>query len=126
MIPTFVKSYAAAAVILGFRFVKFAAPTADTSVTTSAAATDAIIGVSDAMGAPVGQQCDIHLAGLVSIQLGGPVSAGDPITSDDEGCAVLAEADAGSTVWVAGIAHAPGVAGDIIDAWLAPSLIVSA
>ena len=126
MNPAFIKSYAAAALIAGCRFIKFAAPTTGTTVAASALNTDPIIGVSDAMGAGPGMQCDVHLAGLVSVQLGGPVSAGDPVTSDAEGRAVLAVSAAATSVRVAGIAHAPGVAGDIINVWLAPSLIVRA
>lgn len=126
MIPMFIKSYAAATTILGARFAAFASGDTDTSVATATAATDPIIGVSDAMGAEEGDQLDIHLAGLVPITLGGAVEAGQPLTSDAEGCAVAATAVAGSTVHVAGFAHAPGEAGDIIDMWLAPGVIVTA
>ena len=123
MIPAFVKSYEASAAITGRRIVKFSDVSASTKVALAAAATDPAIGVSDAMGADAGGQCDVHLAGLVSVELGGTVTAGQPLMADAQGRAIAATATAATTRRVIGIAHAPGVIGDIIDVWLTPSLL---
>ena len=123
MIHGFIKSYAAAAAILGNRIVAFAVPAAGTSVQMTTTALEPAIGVSDQMGAADGAQCDIHLSGLASVELGGTVLAGQPLMSDATGRAIAAVGAAASTRRVIGIAHAPGVVGDIIDVWLAPSLL---
>lgn len=123
MIPTFIKSYEASADIAGYRFVSFSDTAASSKVAQAAANTAPIIGVSDALPAKIGQQCDIHLAGLAPVMLGGTVTAGAPLTADADGKAIAAVAAASTTVRIAGFAHQPGVAGDIIDVWLAPGLL---
>lgn len=123
MIPTFIRAYVAAAAIAGYRIVAFAAPGADSTITTAAANTDALLGVSDAMGADAGGMCDVHRGGLVSVQYGGPVNAGDPLTSDANGKAIVAVPAAGSTLRIIGYADAPGVADDIADVFFAPGLL---
>lgn len=123
MIPMFIKSYQAATVIAAYRIVGFADGAADTTVEMTSANTDAAIGMADEMGADIGGQCDIHLAGLALVELGATVAAGQPLMSDATGRAIPAVAAASSTRHVIGIAHAPGVVGDIIDVWLAPSLL---
>lgn len=123
MIPHFTRAYRAAAIIAGMRFVAFAAPALSQDIEVASGETDPILGVSDRMGAPEGGMCDVHRSGLVSIELAGPVSAGDPLTAAVDGRAVLAEAAPGETIRVGGFADQPGVAGDIIDAWLAPALL---
>ncbi len=123
MIPTFIRSYEAAADVEGNRFVKPAAPSTNKTVTTAAAATDTITGVSDRLGASTGNMLDVHKGGLVAIQLGGTVTAGAPLTSDANGKAVAAAAASGSTVRVAGYADEPGVADDIILMEWAPGLL---
>lgn len=123
MIPQFTKSYAASAVITAYRIVCFSDAAASTKVAMATTNLVPAIGVSDEMGAAVGDQCDIHLAGLASVELGAAVTAGQPLMSDATGRAIPAVAAAASTRRVIGLAHAPGVAGDIIDVWLAPSLL---
>lgn len=123
MIQGFIKSYEASANIAGRRIVVFSEVSTTTRIAQAAANTTPAIGVSDAMGAVAGQQCDVHLSGLASVELGATVTAGQPLMSDANGRAVPAVAAAASTRRVIGIAHAPGVSGDIIDVWLAPSLL---
>lgn len=123
MIPTFTKSYEAAAAVAGYQIVKFADAANNNTVVAGAANTDALMGVSDAMGADQGGMLDVHRGGLVSVELGGAVSAGDPLTSDADGKAVAAAAVAGATVRTIGTADEPGVAGDIIDVFFAPALL---
>jgi hypothetical protein len=123
MIPHFVKSYEASAAITGFRIVRFSDAAASSKVAMATANTEAAIGVADQMGADLGGQCDIHLAGLASVELGATVQAGQPLMSDASGRAIPAVAAAASTRRVIGFAHGPGVLGDIIDVWLAPCLL---
>ncbi|MDZ4095470.1 MAG: capsid cement protein [Paracoccaceae bacterium] len=123
MIPSFTKSYEASAAILGNRIVRFSDVAASTRIAMAAVNTDPAIGVSDRLGAEIGDQCDIHVAGLASVELGAAVTAGAPLMSDASGRAIPAIAAAASTRRVIGFAHAPGVIGDIIDVWLAPGLL---
>lgn len=123
MIPTFTKSYVALTAVAGRRIVAFAAPTTNASVEQADAATVTAIGISDTLGAGAGQMLDVHRAGLVEVELGGTVAAGDPLTSNADGKAIKAVAATGSTIWIAGYADAPGVAGDYIDCFAAPSVL---
>lgn len=123
MIPTLIRSYLAAAAIEGFRIVKFSAPAASRDVITATANDEPFAGTSDRMGASLGGMCDVVRSGFGCVQLGGAVSAGDPLTSDDEGKAVKAVPAAGETISIVGYADAPGVADDIIDYLVAPGLL---
>jgi len=123
VIPTFIRAYAATSVILGSRIVAFATPAASQGITHATGPEDPLFGVSDRMGAPEGGMCDVHRGGLVSVELGGTVAAGDPLTSDATGRAVKAEAAGGETIRIVGWADEPGVEGDIVDAFLAVSLL---
>lgn len=109
-----IKSFAAAAVVAGYRFVKFAAPTVDRSVAQATAATSPLAGVSDSMGAAVGGMADVIQVGLGELRLGGAVAAGDPLTSDADGRGIKCVPAAGETRVYGAIAQAPGVADDII------------
>lgn len=123
MIPTFTRSYEASAAVAGYRIVKFSDAASSSKVAHAAANTDPLMGVSDAMGADIGGMADVHRGGLVSVQLGGAVNAGDPLTSDANGKAIAAAAAVATTVRIIGYADAPGVADDIIDAFLAPGIL---
>ena len=89
---------------------------ADTNIAAS-------LGVSDAMGADLGGMCDVHRDGLISVELGGTVTAGAPLTSDADGKAIAAVAAGGTTLRIIGFADEPGIAGDVIDAFLSPALL---
>jgi hypothetical protein len=123
MIPTFIRSHEASADVEPFRIAKFSDIAASKKVAHSAANTDPIMGVFDRMGGKPGGMADVVRAGLASIRLGGPVQAGDPLTSDANGKAVKCVAAAGQTRRIVGFAEEPGVADDIIDAWIAPGLL---
>lgn len=126
MIPTFTRSYQAAADIAGHRIVKFAVPASGATVTTAAAGADPVMGVSDSLGADAGGMLDVHQGGLVPVQLGGTVEAGDPLMADAEGKAIDATAAAAAgaaTVRIVGYANEPGVAGDIIAVLFAPTIL---
>ncbi|MEL7113986.1 MAG: capsid cement protein [Pseudomonadota bacterium] len=123
MIPKLIISFEAAALIEGYRILAFANAGADTTVSHAAANTDAFAGVSDKMGAAVGGMCDVHRAGIGEVQLGGAVSAGDPLTADANGKAIVAAPAAATVVRIIGFADAPGVADDIISFLHAPGVI---
>lgn len=123
MIPTFTKSFEASADILGNRIVAFSDVAASSKVATAASATAPAVGISDSMGSTTGGMCDVHLAGIYPVKLGGTVTAGAPLMADATGAAIAASATAAATRRVIGFAIEPGVSGDIVDVWLAPSLL---
>lgn len=123
MIPTFTRAFEASAAIGGNRIVAFSDVAASSKIALANSATAPSFGVSDTMGAALGDMCDVHMAGLASVVLGGTVTAGAPLMADANGAAIVATAAAASTRRVIGFAIQPGVAGDIIDAWLMPSLL---
>ncbi|WP_153769234.1 capsid cement protein [Labrenzia sp. CE80] len=122
MIPTFIRSHETTAEVEPFRIVAFSDVASSRMAATAAADTDPVIGVSDKMGAPLGGMVDVIRAGLGAVQLGAAVSAGDPLTSDASGKAIVCVAAAGETRRIIGFAEEPGVADDIIDAWIQPGL----
>lgn len=123
MIPAFTRAYEASADIAGLRIVAFSDVGASSKIAQAASSTAPSFGVSDAMGADLGGMCDVHLAGLVSVELGATVTAGAPLMADASGRAITAVGAAATTRRVIGFANEPGVVGDIIDAWLALSLL---
>lgn len=123
MIPLFIRAFEASAAIGGNRIVMFSDTAASSKVAVANSATAPAFGVSDAMGAALGEMCDVHLAGMASVVLGGVVTAGAPLMADANGAAIAATAAAASTRRVIGFATQPGVAGDIIDCWLSQSLL---
>ncbi|WP_288994756.1 capsid cement protein [uncultured Gemmobacter sp.] len=123
MIPTFIRAFEASAAIAGRRIVAFSDAAASSKIAQAATATAPALGVSEAMGAEAGGMCDVVLAGMAAVDLGGTVTAGAPLMADAEGKAIAASAAAATTRRVVGFAIQPGVAGDIIDIWLAPSLL---
>lgn len=112
--------FTAGAAILPRRFVKFSA---DRTVIQATAATDAIIGVSDSLGAAAaGDRVDIYQAGTqLEVVAGGNITRGAEITSDANGKAVAAAPAAGATCRTAGIAQASYVADDVAEYLAAPS-----
>ncbi|MDH5298672.1 MAG: DUF2190 family protein [Desulfobulbaceae bacterium] len=120
--PTLTENFDAEAAVNPFRLVK--PGTADGQVVHGAAATDAVFGVSDSLGAAAaGDRVDIHTAGVADVEYGGTVAAGDPLTADANGKAVKAAPAAGVNNRIAGFARVAGVAGDIGAVQLAPGQI---
>jgi hypothetical protein len=106
------KNYTAEGAIPAYRLVKFGA--ADGGILVAAAATDKLIGVNDRIAfAVVGDRGDIVRMGIAEVEYGGTVAAGDLLTSDASGRAIVAAAAAGSNVRIIGIAEVAGVLGDI-------------
>lgn len=107
-----VKNYSAEAAIAAYRIVKFGA--ADGGVLQAAAATDKLVGVTDRLAAAVaGDRIDVVRSGIAEVEYGGTVAAGDLLTADASGRAIVASAAAGSNVRVIGVAEVAGVVGDI-------------
>lgn len=109
MNPGLIKAFQAAGAIGARRIVKFAAGGA---VAQAAAATDALLGISD-LGADAGRTVDVILSDTASVEYGGPVAYGDMLTADAEGRAVVAAPAAGANVSIIGQAMLDGVLGDI-------------
>lgn len=123
MIPKFIRAFEASAAITGRRIVAFSDVSASSKIAMAASATAPAFGVSDPMGADLAGMCDVVMAGLATVELGATVTAGQPLMADAQGRAIPATAAAASTRRVIGFATEPGVIGDFIDAWLAPSLL---
>jgi hypothetical protein len=106
------KSVIAGAAISRYRFLKFSA--SDT-VVHAAAATDAIVGVSDTAALAAGDRLDAHIGGgpLVLVEFGGAVVRGGPVTSDANGKAVAAAPAAGTNNRIGGFAMESQASGDI-------------
>lgn len=103
----FLKHFTAGAVVNKFRIIKYGALPA--VAVQASAASDALMGVSDGLGAnAVGIGFDAIKGGIAKVVYGGPVALGDPLTSDAEGRAV--KAAAGDRI--IGFAELPGVLGD--------------
>lgn len=123
MTTPLIKSYEASAAIGANRIVVFSDVAASSKVATAAAATTPAIGVSGAMGAALGEMCDVILGGLAQLKLGGTVNAGGPIMSDANGAGIAAVAAAATTRRVVAFALEPGVSGDLIWVNVNPSLL---
>jgi len=115
------KSYTAEGVIPAYRIVKFGA--ADGGVLAAAAATDKLIGVNDRLPFAVsGDRGDVVRVGIAEVEYGGTVAAGDLLTSDASGRAIVATAAAGSNIRVIGVAEVAGVVGDIGSLCIEPGM----
>ena len=116
--PTLTKQFVAAAKIHPFRIVQFGDE--DGKVQQAAAATDAMFGVTDSLGADAADsRVDVHVAGIVTVKAGGAIDRGAFVTSDASGQAAAAAA----TDVVIGRALAAAVAGDLVPVLIAPGQI---
>lgn len=105
-----IKTYTAEGAIAARRFVKYGA--ADRVAAQAAAATDAIMGVSERLPVTAGERVDIIKSGPAEIEYGGPVTRGDWLTADAAGKAVKADPAVGANLAIGGQAELSGVAGD--------------
>jgi len=114
--PLLQKEKAAEATVTQYQIMKAGA--AAEGVTPSAAATDKSMGVA-AHAAASGARVRVTLAGIEQVVLGvGGCAAGDLLTSDANGKAVIGVANDR----LIGIAQSAGAAGDIIPCLLGPTL----
>lgn len=94
-----------------------------TSVVLATAGADLSIGVLDTPNGVVnGERCDVVLAGLTKVRLGGTVAAGAKVMPDASGRAITAAASAGVNVSVVGVVQQSGVIDDIVEMLVAPSV----
>lgn len=117
--PGLQKNYTAEAAIAAYRVVKFGA--ADGGILQAAAATDKAIGVTDRIAAAAaGDRIDVIRTGIAEVQYGGTVAAGDLLTADASGRAIVAAAGAGANARVIGVAEVAGVVDDIGSMLIVP------
>ena len=119
MIPNFIRSYEASAAIAPFRIVKFSDAANSSKIATAAGKLERLVGTTGKMGGDTGDMTDVVRGGIGGVELGGPVQAGDKLTSDANGKAI-ATTTAGDRI--VGFAEQPGVADDIIDYFCAPGV----
>lgn len=115
------KNGTAEGVIGAYRIVKFGA--ADGGYLQAAAATDALVGVTDGLPVVAGERVDIVKMGIAPVEFGGNVTRGAPVTADADGKAVAAAPAAGANVRIIGTAEVSAVAGDIADVLIAPGVM---
>lgn len=101
------KTYYAGAAVGAHLIVKHGAD--ELHAVQAAAATDKIIGVSDLGDDAAEESMDVFHSGIVLVVYGGTVAAGDLLTADASGRAVVAAA--GNRI--IGVAMQAGVVGDI-------------
>ena len=106
------RSYMAQAAIDPFLIVK--PGTLDGTVTLATAATDLLMGTSDALAKAVGESVDVATGDVHEVRLGGTVTRGQPLTANAAGKAVVAAPAAGANVRIIGFADQSGVADDVI------------
>lgn len=104
------RTYIADAAVAKCRVVKI---TGQKNCAQAAAATDAIFGVADSLGAALGETLDVILDGVATVEYGGNVAVGAPLTSDANGKAITAAPSAGSNARLIGFALVAGVSGDL-------------
>lgn len=115
------RSAKAEATVEGFRIVKWG--TLDDVVIKAAAATDLLVGTSDALDKVTGEMVDVGVGHVHEVRLGGAVTRGQPLTSDANGKAVAAAPAAGSNVRIVGFANQSGVLDDVIRYTFAPGVM---
>lgn len=112
---TFIKSFKADADVGKHRIVGHGA--ADNSVAQANGLTATMFGVSDSLGGKSGKVMDVVCAGFATVEYGGTVTRGAPLTSDSTGRAVVAtQADSR----IVGFATKAGVVGDLGTVNIAP------
>ncbi len=104
---TLIKTFHAPAAVEGYRVVTFA--TGINAVEAADAVTDPLLGVTTSIGSQDNGRCDVIVAGVSEVRIGGAVTKGDVLTADASGRAVTAA----GTDRVVGIAMADAVADDI-------------
>lgn len=115
------RNYLAEAIVPPHRIVKPGA--ADGSVIAAAAATDALMGISDMFQTEANERIDVAKSGTVDVEYGGTVARGNPLTADAVGRAIAAAPAAGANVRIIGFAEVSGVAGDIGECFVSPGLM---
>jgi hypothetical protein len=85
--------------------------TAANSCLVAAAATDKLLGTGDELAHVTGEMVDLNVSPIGKVVLGGTVAAGDALTSNASGQAIVTTTTGNRII---GYAEIPGVAGDEI------------
>ncbi|REM14738.1 DUF2190 domain-containing protein, partial [Mycobacterium tuberculosis] len=73
--------------------------------------------------AVAGDRIDGVRLGIAEVEYGGAVAAGDPLTSDASGRAIVAAPAAGANARLVGFAEVAGVLGDIGSVFISPCVM---
>ena len=122
-IPLLILPFEASAAAPARRIARFSDVSATARVAPASANTDAIIGVFERLAGASGDIVDVVTQGVGSVELGGTVTAGAPLTADSQGRAIVAVAVTATTVRILGFALEPGVVGDFVEVLVQPSLL---
>lgn len=101
-----------------YRIVKAGAAVG--SCVKAAAATDKLLGTSDELNHIAGEVVDLAVGPVPFVKLGGPVAAGDALTSDANGKAIATTTTGNRII---GFAEMAGVLDDEITYFRAPGVI---
>lgn len=112
MNPILIKNYTAGAAIAACRFVKHGA--ADGAAIQSTDASVPVLGISEQLATPSGDQADVIKLGLAYLELGGSVTRGNILIPDANGKGIAATIVAGTEQHAGAIAEVSGDAGDTI------------
>jgi hypothetical protein len=123
--PTLIRNYTAQGDIKPRRIVVFGS--ADRTVvagldTGETSVVQPLCGVSSELGAKAGERIDIIIAGVADIEYGESITRGDMLVSGEDGRAMNI-ASFGTTTMAIGVAQVSGVAGDIGEVLIAPSIV---
>ncbi|HOW46625.1 MAG TPA: DUF2190 domain-containing protein [Rubrivivax sp.] len=118
---TLTKNLIAEAGIASYRIVKFGST--DDYVVQGAAVSDLLIGVVETVAPSAGERCDVVMAGIAEVSIGGNVTRGALLTSNGSGQGVAAAPAAGANNSVIGRALMSGQSGDVIPVLLAPGIM---
>ena len=108
----FIKSYRATAAIAKHRLVR-ASDSADATITQAAGATDPIMGVHGSLPAAANDVTDVVCGGYATVEYGGDVTRGAPLTADAQGRAIVATTAGQRLVGFAVLAGALGDLGTV-------------
>lgn len=114
----------ASAATTAYRIAAFSDAANNSNVANASAATGRLIGVFGPIAHDQGDMADVQVDGEAEVELGGTVQAGDPLTTDAQGRAVvMTPPGAGVTHNGIGRALQPGVVGDRIRVYLSPLIL---
>lgn len=117
MKPTFIKGYQAVAAIAAYRFVAYGDSAGEAVQASDPEQT--LMGVSDSLGAKAGALADVIRAGISEVEYADDIAVGDRLTTDENGCAVVA----GVGQPYRAIAEEDGDAGVIGYIWLESGVV---
>lgn len=123
--PGLFKTFAASGPVAPYTIVALDG-SASGAVAAANDASDRLVGVTQQLGADIGERLDVCLGGLPEVRFGAAVSAGAPLTADAAGLAVEAAPAAGVQARIIGFALMDAVAGDIVPFQFAPGVITGA